>query len=1075
MATLASNKDMSTLPGLASGQTTNADNPFEPFFGPISVQDGQGVKAGDTFSHETYNLPDAYKGKSLYMEDIMDWLITRTDEWYTSRVMPWKMTDQLSVKWNVWRFNRTMADLEPHQGVPRYVTAESEERSDRLVRRGLAFIIEHGFWTTDRGRKHYLTNLEQITSAVHETAYYGVLHALLSGKNHYREWNRQYGRRVTRIDDLLRMDRNRWAICQKTPRGMFLLDAQLREMLAYQGVTADTWILPSKVGVYLNMVPSNVTSVEEAGPSKQISDNNSNTAAMQKLTTFRGSVVCETRPFDMDFSGEPVELLRREKMIGEYYTMLAHDSPSSQQYKTDHRAIFIYNMDVDRFEKVQIEDAINNCFRWGADGVPDGDHDYILKGYGNSAAREVGTRDDPMMCHHGSDADMRDGKWKSKAPNGICTWLGDIGLEHFRDQDIRDWSETVKRASRDFSGNTSSPLDCHRFLKHILGANYDASCITGGGDLPRGNAVRGESRDPDVFRRVFNSPTAIEPLVSALQDSWDPSLASSVLGDSHPQMAYVPQLEESQIAQRFHAGFPEMWKSLVTADDFHEVRKSVVGEFNAADSDTERLGVLKRANALYERQLTDKAVSRRSKLADGGLLNRALMELQAPSSKKARSAALKETRAFLEKFESTVQYFQQLNDSTTVEALGLLEEIVRDYIQPLNAIDASQIEQRIEAHIDGGSALTPQLLSQWKTEVSKNSIDSNIERLARNLKPAGRQLPDTKARKEAFRNDRVQFRKDVEDDLYSAPVLGGGRARLGPRSLPSLEMRTRMESIPTEASNERTQNDMFKCMFCHCRLTKGTLDKFAEYNILIPFGFMITRPFMRYDMCSGILAKAGADLGQTFMGHADFQLTDDIIHKTHIGHYTFYSKSIVHNDKLYTIAEDIFSAGYKGGEGTRFYTDIDTLSEDIHAEAFRASIIAHMIPYRTNQPNAPRIHNPIDITGKLHPTLYQDTDIPEIETSASMYPGARYLSEKLELRKLTSYTSDATEHFLSPFKYLNTVAFQGSQYYFSNLSGTYARIEGTGHWNSRYNGCKGVVCGDMDYFRELGHDDSSPI
>ena len=44
------------------------------------------------------------------MEDIMDWLITRTDEWYTARVCPWRMTDQISVKWNVWRFNKTMAD-----------------------------------------------------------------------------------------------------------------------------------------------------------------------------------------------------------------------------------------------------------------------------------------------------------------------------------------------------------------------------------------------------------------------------------------------------------------------------------------------------------------------------------------------------------------------------------------------------------------------------------------------------------------------------------------------------------------------------------------------------------------------------------------------------------------------------------------------------------------------------------------------------------------------------------------------------------------------------------------------------
>lgn len=1059
MATLASNKDFSTLPGLSTGHTTNADNPFEPFFGPVSVQDGQNVKAGDTFSHETMNLPDAYKGKSLFLEDIMDWLITRTDEWYTSRVMPWKMTDQLSVKWNIFRFNRTMADLEPHQGVPRYVTSESEERSDRLVRRGLAFIIEHGFWTTDRGRKTYLTNLEQITSAVHETAYYGVLHALLSGKNHYKEWNRQYGRRISRIDDLLRQDRNRWAICQKTPRGMFLLDAQLREMLSYQGITADTWILPSKVGVYLNMVPSSVTSVEEAGPSKQIANNNSPSAAMQKLTTFRGSVVCETRPFDMDFSGEPTEMLRREKMIGEYYTMLAHDSPSSQQYKTDHRSIFIYNCDVDRFEKIQITDAIDNCFRWGPYGVPDGDHEYIKRGYGNSGAREISNYDDPMMCHH--TGDIRDDSWKSKAPDGICTWLGDLPLEHFKDSDIRDWADSVKRACRNFTGATASPADCNTFLTTILGrdqnnrANYQAVTFGAGAQ----NAA--VPIDPGLYN-VFNVPTAIEPLVSALQDSWDPSLAHSVLGAGHPQMAYVPQLEASQIAQRFHAGFPEMWKSHVNADDFHAIRQSVVGEFKAAGSDNERLGVLKRSNSVYEKALTDKAVSRRSKLAEGGLLDRALVELQAPSSKKARSAALKETRAFLEKFASSVQYFQQLDSTRTVEPLGLLEELVRDYIQPLNAVDASQMERRIESHIEGGNALTPQSLSQWKTEISKQSIDTNIERLARNLKPAGLKIDEGANDRADFRRDRAAFKVDKETD-YAAGGIGAGNRR-------SLEMQTRYKTNPV------TQNDMFKSMFCGCKLTKQNLDKFAEYDILIPFGFLITRPFARYDMCSAILAKAGPDLGQTFLGHADFQLTDDAIHKVHVGHYTFYSKSVVHNDKNYTIAEDIFACGYKGGEGTRFYKNPENLSADIHAEAFRADIIAHMIPYRTNQPNAPRIQNPIDLTGKLHPTLYQDTEIPEVEASRPMYPGARYLAEKLELRKLTSYTSDATEHFLSPFKYLNTIAFQGPQYYFSNLTGQYARIEGTGHWgNTAYNGCLNVRSGAMDYFREIATNDESPI
>ena len=230
---LAYNQDFSKLPGLTTGSTTNSDNPFEPFFGPISVQDNQNVKAEDVYSHETYNLPKAYEGKNLHLGDIMDFLITRTDDWYTSRVLPWRMTDQLSVTWNIFRFNKTMADLEPHQGVPRYVTAETEARSDRLVRRGLAFIIEHGFFSTAQGRKHYMMNLEQITSAVHETCFFGVLHSLLAGKNHYKEWQRQFGRRVSRIGDLLSLD-DTDGLLPKNRRGLYLLDAEMKDAMSTQ-------------------------------------------------------------------------------------------------------------------------------------------------------------------------------------------------------------------------------------------------------------------------------------------------------------------------------------------------------------------------------------------------------------------------------------------------------------------------------------------------------------------------------------------------------------------------------------------------------------------------------------------------------------------------------------------------------------------------------------------------------------------------------------------------------------------------------------------------------------------------
>ncbi|MDA7839001.1 hypothetical protein N9A45_01585 [bacterium] len=132
-------EDTTSLTAVGNGSPNHA---LQPFFGGVEPQ-YQKMLAEDKFAHETYNLPKAYEGKNKHLESVLDYLITQEDSWYTSAVLPWVLTDDLSVKWDIFRFNKTLMDLEPHQGVPRYVTAERESRSDRLVRRGLAFIIEH--------------------------------------------------------------------------------------------------------------------------------------------------------------------------------------------------------------------------------------------------------------------------------------------------------------------------------------------------------------------------------------------------------------------------------------------------------------------------------------------------------------------------------------------------------------------------------------------------------------------------------------------------------------------------------------------------------------------------------------------------------------------------------------------------------------------------------------------------------------------------------------------------------------------------------------------------------------------
>lgn len=62
-----------------------------------------------------------------------------------------------------------------------------------MLRRGLAFQLEHGFWSSEEGRLSYAMNVQTIRSAVHETVYQSILHALLhEGQASVRYYNARY-------------------------------------------------------------------------------------------------------------------------------------------------------------------------------------------------------------------------------------------------------------------------------------------------------------------------------------------------------------------------------------------------------------------------------------------------------------------------------------------------------------------------------------------------------------------------------------------------------------------------------------------------------------------------------------------------------------------------------------------------------------------------------------------------------------------------------------------------------------------------------------------------------------------
>jgi hypothetical protein len=306
-----------------TGSTGTAPtNKWSPFFGtPEGYHED--VRADDQLSHETYNLPKAYEGKNQRLEDILDFMIRTEDEFYTRELLPWSYTDDIHIVWDVWKFNRTLADVVPEQGISRLVTQENERHTENLVRRGLAFQLEHGFMTTDKGRRNYALNLQQISDAVHTTCYFGVMHALFAGQNYYKEYRRKFARFVKAPRTLFRHERQMWACLQKDIKGVYIMDAEIKHHMKINGITPNVLVLPPKAGIYVSMVPPSETVYNERGPGAHEALTTDRTG----ISTFRGNRVFEAQSFDVDFQHEFIDLTSRPRMVGEYFVLPGTTAP----------------------------------------------------------------------------------------------------------------------------------------------------------------------------------------------------------------------------------------------------------------------------------------------------------------------------------------------------------------------------------------------------------------------------------------------------------------------------------------------------------------------------------------------------------------------------------------------------------------------------------------------------------------------------------------------------------------------------------------------------------------------------
>lgn len=269
---------------LATVDTTSGSSEWEPFFGkPVN-----GPIYTDPYkkqSNQNYALPDAYKGQSNYLGELVNFQILTDVTWYTGVILPIVRSDQLSVTWNRWDFNQHRTEIVPEESVSRLISSQMSTENAAFVRSGIifytllrsrkqrkfifftknvslfsclgiAFQLEHGFMKTEQGRQQYRYGLRQIAIAVNETNNADVILALITCENANRTWEKRHGHYNKRtVQERIEDEVNIWACTQKDQLGFAKLDTQIDEaMIRYQG-RADTWILPPKLQIFANFQP----------------------------------------------------------------------------------------------------------------------------------------------------------------------------------------------------------------------------------------------------------------------------------------------------------------------------------------------------------------------------------------------------------------------------------------------------------------------------------------------------------------------------------------------------------------------------------------------------------------------------------------------------------------------------------------------------------------------------------------------------------------------------------------------------------------------------------------------------
>ncbi len=926
--------------GYQFDQAIAPGHPIYDMLGPPGHAHSAIAPGRSKYADDAGGLHPSYVGSNMFVRDTVNQAAVQTATFYISKILPYKKSNDLHIKWDVSRMDRSIVGQVPEEGVSKLIRSSRYQKNEKIERRGLAMQIEKSFFETPDGIRHFKNEMIGLVQSVQNTLNLGCMTALVCSADRQSDAQQLVqsrniiGQLQPAERSVVNFEVEMYASFVTSERACERLVATAKQRMGRFGFTPDALLLPPGAQHYLAFAPER-TLAAVGGPNIEQSFEECSGLKVYSadyIETSPGLLACP---------------LVRQTSVGEFYT-----APKNLQVNLDGMPYSLSHKKMqESFKKYSTRGKIPNLrdVDWQPRESRMSMSIMILYDEESDCMRKLRLSNAIDQHSKMRPYDSYKEDWANETKNcllAVAQWANTINIDRHTTGETRVSPDSFVNLQCFYETATNQFV-----TKYSICATYN--------DL-----------DPDLWGATSNEKAGdiLKHAIEA-QSKTSSNHRRSTTGSKKNKVEEIEltlDLADLNPANPLHKKKMQIWDSVfcagkVTGSTFEFTESKTILSTFAFDAGLTLL--------------TDSKILQSDETRSG-----ILHSLQA-------IACNTDTGDFEWDEATDIEFCQSAPTSefsaTQFNLFTNLYQLVKitGFLTMLRAdIDADIAISLASVPEDTGTGGQPRLkrlkVTQKQTAAAANRVLDYCFACRFLLRTICAQV---------FIRDSAVPGKTTPLDVAGQTNFTELGMKLSAIFLTS-RFGCRLFRLSSEAdscerliayTNWMTENPNF------------LLNPHKLLPAALPYRVLVTRPWITHNMGTAVAVDT-KKAGNTYYGNNDFKICDDSVSNVYHGNLTFYSKSIVQNPEAVKVYENVFPCGYVHGCCTRNFVPAPAETDGITGEprpceAGRGdarkddgSIIALMVPPNSAIFNAENKHL-FDLTGVLVMTSDEQFDTPSFQ------------------------------------------------------------------------------------------------